>query len=74
MFLHRGQVRLGQHIDQIVPSERLRTIAANHVYCKRLWFVEQCDANGAIGAKVEASTRSNGVYGVSPHACRGVVR
>ena len=35
---------------------------------------EQSDAYGAIVTKVEASTRSNGVYGVTPHACRGVVR
>ena len=65
---------LGEHGDQIVPGERLRAIAANQVDCKQLWLVRQGDAYGGIEAKVEASTRSNGVYGVRPHACRGVVR
>ena len=46
----------------------------NQVHCKLLWFVGHGDACGAIVTKVEASTRSNGVYGISPHACRGVVR
>ena len=57
-----------------MPGERLRAIAANQVDCKQLWLVRQGDAYGGIEAKVEASTRSNGVYGVRPHACRGVVR
>ena len=42
--------------------------------CKQLRFLVQGDAYGAIVAKVEVSARSNGVYGISPHACRGVAR
>ena len=74
MLLHLWQVRLGEDVDQIMPGERLRAIAANRVHCKQLWFVGQSSAYGAIVTKVEASTRSHGVYGVSPHACRGVVK
>ena len=57
-----------------MPGERLRVIAANQVDHKQLWFAGKGDTCGAIVAKVEASTRSNGVYGISPYACRGVVR
>ena len=57
-----------------MPGERMRAIAANQVHCKQLWLVGESDAYDAIVTKVEASTRSNGVYGVSPHACRDVVR
>ena len=28
VFLHREQVRLGEHVDQIVPGEWLRAISA----------------------------------------------
>ena len=56
-----------------MPFTRLRAIAANQVDCKQMWFVGEGDACDAIAAKVEASTRSNGAYGISPHACRGVV-
>ena len=59
-------------MDQI--GERLRAIAANQLHCKRLWFVGQGDAYGTIVTKVEASTRSNRDYGISPHACQGVAR
>ena len=64
----------GEHVDQIVSGERPRDIAANQVDCNQLRFVGQGDAYGSIIAKVEASTRSNGVYVISPHACRGVVK
>ena len=73
MLLHLWQVRLGEDVDQIMPGERLRAIAANQVDCKRLWFVGRGDAYGAIVATVEAPTRSNGIYGISPHACLDVV-
>ena len=49
-----------------MPGERLRPISANQVHCKQLRFGGQSDAYGAIVTKVEASTRRNGVYGVSP--------
>ena len=55
-----------------MPGKCLRAIAAKQV--EQLWFVGRGDACGAILAKVEASSRSNGVYGISPQACRGVVR
>ena len=74
VFLHVGQVRVWEHVDQMVPGERLKLIAANQVDCKRLWFVGQGDTYGAIIAKEGASTQSNGVYAISPHACGGVAR
>ena len=73
MFLQGGQARLGYHVDQIMPGERLRAIAANQGDCQRSWLVGRGDAYGAIAAQVEASTRSDGVYGVSRNSCRGVV-
>ena len=58
-----------------MPGERLRAIVVNQVDCTHLWYVGQGDAYGAIVAKVEASTRSNGVYRIIMHACRrGVAR
>ena len=52
-----------------MPVERPRTIAANQVDSKQLWFVGQGDAYVAIVAKVGASTPSNGVYGIGLYAC-----
>ena len=52
----------------------MRAVAANQVDYKQLWFVRQGDTYGAIVAQVEASARSDGVYGISRHARRGVVR
>ena len=74
MFLLLGHVKLGKYVHQIVYGDRLRAIAANQVHCKQLWFVGQSGAYDAIVTKVETSTRSNGVCGISSHACRGVVR
>ena len=74
VFLQCGQIRVGEHVDQIVPGERLRAIDTKQIYCKQLWLVGQGDAYCAIVSKMEASTQSNGVYGISPHAYRGVVR
>ena len=74
MFLLLGHVKLGKYVHQIVYGDRLRAIAANQVHCKQLWFVGQSDTYGTIVTRVEVSTQSNGVYGVSTHACRGVVR
>ena len=74
MLLHLWQVRLGEDVDQIMPGERLRAIAANQVGCKQLRFVGQSDAYGATVAQVEASPRTDGVYGISRHAGRSVVK
>ena len=60
--------------SQRVPGEHLGTMFANQVHSKQSYLVGQDDAYGAIVTKVEVSTRSNGVYGIGPHACRGVMR
>ena len=65
VFIYWGQVRLGEHVDQVVRCDRLSAIAANHVDCKQLWFIGQGDAYGAIVAKVGGSTQSNEVYGIA---------
>ena len=64
----------GAHVDHIASGEHRGAIAANQVDCKQLRFVGQGDAYRAIVAKVEVSIRSNVVYGISPHACRGALR
>ena len=56
---------MGKHVDEIMPCERWGAVTADQVYCKKLWFVGQCDAYGDIATKVKTSIRSAGVDGIN---------
>ena len=72
VFLLEGKSDWGRMSTRWCPVGAYEPLLRNK-FTPRMWFVGQSDGYGAIETKAEASTRSNGGYGVSPLAFRGVV-